>query len=173
MKPILKLAMVVASGAAVAALPALSASAAPLHPASHQASGRAQHRAPQHTVFAATDATSGNTIVAYVRTAGGGLQQVGSYPTGGNGGVLTGSVVDHVASEGALAYDEQAGLLYAVNAGSNTISVFGVHGDRLALRQVIRSGGEFPVSIAVHGNQVFVLNALGGGSRSTATGTSW
>ncbi|MCW2933970.1 MAG: hypothetical protein JWM19_4932 [Actinomycetia bacterium] len=164
MKRIWKLAMVVGSGAAVAALPALPASAAPLHPGSHQASAQARHWAPQHVVFAATDATDGNTIVAYVRTAAGGLKQVGSYPTGGDGGILTGSVVDHLASEGSLAYDEQAGLLYAVNAGSNTISVFAVHGDRLALRQVIRSGGEFPVSIAVHGNLVYVLNALGGGS---------
>jgi 6-phosphogluconolactonase (cycloisomerase 2 family) len=166
MKPILKLAMVVASGAAVAALPALPASAAPLHPASHAAPVRTRHWTPQHTVFAATDATGGNTIVAYVRTATGGLQQVGSYPTGGNGGILTGSAVDHLASEGSLAYDRQAGLLYAVNAGSNTISVFAVHGDRLALRQVIRSGGQFPVSIAVHGSLVYVLNALGGGSVS-------
>jgi 6-phosphogluconolactonase (cycloisomerase 2 family) len=29
---------------------------------------------------------------------------------------------------------------------------------------VISSGGQFPVSIAVHGGQVYVLNALGGGS---------
>jgi 6-phosphogluconolactonase (cycloisomerase 2 family) len=165
MKPIWKLAMVVASGAAVAALPALNASAAPLHPAAHSTPAWA-HRASRDVVFAATDATDGNTIVAYVRTAGGGLKQVGSYPTGGDGGMLTGSVVDHLASEGSLAYDEQARLLYAVNAGSNTISVFAVHGDRLALRQVITSGGQFPVSIAVHGHLVYVLNALGGGSVS-------
>jgi 6-phosphogluconolactonase (cycloisomerase 2 family) len=162
MKSIWKLAMAVTSSAvvasgAVAALPALNASAAPLQPA---------HRAPQHVVFAASDATDGNTIVAYVRTAAGGLTQAGSYPTGGDGGILSGSVVDHLASEGSLAYDRQAGLLYAVNAGSNTISVFAVHGDRLALRQVIGSGGQFPVSIAVHGHLVYVLNALGGGSVS-------
>jgi 6-phosphogluconolactonase (cycloisomerase 2 family) len=112
------------------------------------------------------DNTTGNTIVAYERTASGGLQQVGSYPTGGNGGVLTGSVVDHLASEGSLAYDRRAGLLYAVNAGSNTITVFSARGDQLIRRQVIGSGGQFPVSIAVHGNQVFVLNALSGASVS-------
>ncbi len=166
LKRLWKLAVVVASGAAVAALPALNASAAPLHPDARPAPARA-HLAPQDVVFAATDATDGNTIVAYTRTAAGGLQQAGSYPTGGKGGILTGSVVDHLASEGSLAYDRQAGLLYAVNAGSNTISVFAVHGDRLALRQVIGSGGQFPVSIAVHGHLVYVLNALGRAGRRT------
>jgi DNA-binding beta-propeller fold protein YncE len=51
-----------------------------------------------------------------------------------------------------------------VNAGSNTISVFAVRGDRLALRKVLSSGGAFPVSVAVHGDLVYVLNPLNGGS---------
>jgi hypothetical protein len=55
------------------------------------------------------------------------LTQAGSYATGGRGGVLAGSVVDHTASQGALAYDQAHGLLIAVNPGSDTISVFRVH----------------------------------------------
>ena len=51
-----------------------------------------------------------------------------------------------------------------MNAGSDTVSVFAVYGDRLRLRQVVRSGGKFPVSIAVHGDTVYVLNAHDGGS---------
>ncbi len=46
--------------------------------------------------------------------------------------MLTGSVVDHTASQGALAFDRRHNLLYAVNAGSNSVSVFAVLGDRLA-----------------------------------------
>jgi 6-phosphogluconolactonase (cycloisomerase 2 family) len=115
-------------------------------------------------VFVQTDNTAGNQVVAYQRAAGGTLTQVGSYPTGGLGGVLTGSVVDHLASQGSLQYDPQRSLLFAVNAGSNTVSVFSVYGDRLARRQVLNSGGSFPVSIAVHGDLVYVLNALNGGS---------
>jgi hypothetical protein len=114
-------------------------------------------------VFAQTDNLSGNQIVAYDRAANGTLTQAGVYSTGGLGGQLTGSVVDHLASQGSLAYDAADGLLYAVNAGSNTISVFAVFGDHLALRQVLGSGGSFPVSIAVHGNVVYVLNAEDGG----------
>jgi DNA-binding beta-propeller fold protein YncE len=106
----------------------------------------------------------GHRVVAYDRAADGTLIPAGSYATGGRGGILAGSVVDHTASQGSLTADPRHGLLYAVNAGSDTISVFAVHGDRLALREVLRSGGAFPVSVAVHGDLVYVLNALNAGS---------
>ena len=114
-------------------------------------------------VFVQTDNPSGNQVVAYHRAPGGVLTQAGTYATGGLGGILAGSAVDHLASQGSLAYDPGHSLLYAVNAGSDTVSVFAVTGDRLALRQVLGSGGSFPVSVAVHGDLVYVLNALGGG----------
>ena len=117
-----------------------------------------------HAVFVQTDAASGNRIVTYHRAADGALSLAGSYPTGGLGGVLGGSVVDHTASQGSLTYDPRHSLLYAVNAGSNTVSVFAVSRDHLALRQVLSSGGTFPVSVAVHGDLVYVVNALDGGS---------
>ena len=78
--------------------------------------------------------------------------------------MLNGLAADHLASQGSLAYNQNDALLYAVNAGSNTVSVFSVNGDELSLRQVISSGGTFPVSVTVHGNLVDVLNAEGGGS---------
>ena len=135
------------------ATPALASTAAPAF-----GSGGASH-----AVFAATDNTSGNQVVAYYRASDGTLSPAGTYATGGLGGVLAGSVVDHLASQGSLSYDPGHGLLYAVNAGSDTVSVFAVNGDRLALRQVLSSGGSFPVSVAVHGDLVYVLNALAGG----------
>lgn len=115
-------------------------------------------------VFVQTDNPAGNAIVAYHRAADGTLTLAGTYPTGGLGGELAGSVVDHLASQGSLTYDPAHALLYAVNAGSNTVSVFSVAGDRLFPRQVIGSGGQFPVSVAVHGDLVYVLDALNGGS---------
>jgi 6-phosphogluconolactonase (cycloisomerase 2 family) len=116
------------------------------------------------TVFVQTDNLAGNAVVAYHRAAGGTLTLAGTYPTGGLGGQLTGSVVDHLASQGSLRFDPRHALLYAVNAGSDTISVFAVRGDRLHLRQVIGSGGAFPVSVTVRGSLVYVLNAENGGS---------
>ncbi|HEY6428768.1 MAG TPA: hypothetical protein VIX84_16215 [Acidimicrobiales bacterium] len=113
-----------------------------------------------HAVFVQTDNPAGNQVVAYHRNGNGALVPAGAYATGGLGGVLNGSVVDHLASQGSLAYDSAHGLLYAVNAGSNTVSVFSVRGDQLALRQVVPSGGTFPVSVTVHGSSVYVLNGL-------------
>ena len=115
-------------------------------------------------VFVQTDNTAGNQVEVYQRAANGTLSLVKGYATDGLGGALTGSVVDHLASQGSLTYDAQHGLLYAVNAGSNTVSVFAVHGTELTLRQVVPSGGTFPVSVAVHGSVVYVLNAENGGS---------
>ena len=121
-------------------------------------------RGADHAVFVQTDNTAGNQIVAYARRADGTLTAANTYPTGGLGGVLAGSVVDHLASQGSLVYDQRHALLYAVNAGSNTVSVFAVRGDRLNLIQVLDSGGTFPVSVAVRGDVVYVLNAENGGN---------
>jgi 6-phosphogluconolactonase (cycloisomerase 2 family) len=119
-----------------------------------------------HAVFVQNDSLTGNQVIAYQRSTEGTLSQVGVYPTGGLGGKLEGSVVDHLASQGSLSYDRADGLLLAVNAASNTVSVFGVFGERLALHQTISSGGSFPVSIAVENGLVYVLNATEGGSLS-------
>lgn len=149
---------VAAAAAALFAAPAASAATPHTSPAPHH---HARHTAP---VFVQSDDTTANTVVAYHRAADGTLAQAGVYATGGRGGVLAGSVVDHLASQGSLAYDRRHRLLYAVNAGSDTVTVFAVRGDHLARVQVISSGGSFPVSIAFHGGQVFVANALDGGS---------
>jgi 6-phosphogluconolactonase (cycloisomerase 2 family) len=119
---------------------------------------------PEGAVFVQTDNTAGNAIAVYDRGHNGTLSAAGTYATGGKGGMLQGSQVDHLASQNSLVYDAGAAELFAVNAGSNTVSTFAVNGDRLHLRQVVGSGGSFPVSIAVHGDLVYVLNAVGGGT---------
>ena len=158
-------AAVAAVALAAIAVPVASASAAtrPSAPASpvHQRDAQAGS-----AVFVMNDNTSGNAVAAYHRAPNGTLTLAGTFYTHGLGGALSGSVVDHTASQGALTYDQASGLLFAVNPGSNNISVFAVRGDQLRLTQVIWSGGEFPVSVTVHGNHAYVLNALGGGTLS-------
>jgi 6-phosphogluconolactonase (cycloisomerase 2 family) len=154
MKSSVRLAGVGGLALAATAIFAVPASASPAHhPSPHRAA-----------VFVQTDNPSGNAVVAYRRSPDGSLHRRGTYATGGLGGVLAGSVVDHLASQGSLTYDRARGLLYAVNAGSNTITSFTVRGDRLSRHQVTSSGGSFPVSIAEHGHLVYVLNARNGGS---------
>jgi Lactonase, 7-bladed beta-propeller len=121
-----------------------------------------------HAVFVQTNNPTGNQVVAYERAPDGTLTLARTYGTTGKGGVLqsdkAAGFADYLSSQGSLAYDPAAGDLIAVNAGSNTVSVFSVRGDRLSLQQVVSSGGMFPVSVAVHGSLVYVLNALDGGS---------
>jgi hypothetical protein len=155
MKSLTRLGSAAALAAAITVAAAGSASAA----TSHNETDRAEP-----VVLVQTDNPAGNQVVIYHRAANGTLEWAGTEDTGGLGGVLTGSVVDHLASQGALTYDKDHGLLFAVNAGSNTLSVFSLQGEHLILRQVVSSGGTFPVSVAVHGNLVAVLNAEDGGS---------
>ena len=147
---------------AAIAIPVASASAA-IRPAPASRAHRHGLQAGP-AVFVMTDNTAANAVVAYHRAPDGTLTLAGTYYTRGLGGILSGSVVDHTASEGALTYDRANGLLFAVNPGSNTVSVFTVRGDRLALSQVISSGGDFPVSVTVQGNHAYVLDALAGGA---------
>jgi len=149
-------------GTAIVTVLASPALASPAHAKDHGYGGFGRRDAD--AVFVQTDNTAGNQVVAYHREPDGTLTDGDAYSTGGLGGILTGSVVDHLASQGSLQFDRDSGLLFAVNAGSNTVAVFGVAGDHLRLRQVISSGGTFPVSVAIHGDLVYVLNAENGGS---------
>lgn len=174
LRPVAVATAVVAAGFAVA--PLASAAAHPAHPvraAHHGHAARSEHLTAtlpaqrhgafdSHAVFVQNDDPTGNAVVAYTRLASGALTERGEYATGGRGGMLAGSVVDHLASEGSLGYDD--GLLVAVNAGSDTITTFAVAGDRLIRLQVLPAGGSFPVSVAMHGDRVFVLDARGGGA---------
>jgi 6-phosphogluconolactonase (cycloisomerase 2 family) len=117
-----------------------------------------------NVVFVQTNEPGGNRIVVYDRGADGRLSQAGAYPTGGLGGAAApGTQSDTLASQGSLVYDREQRVLLAVNAGSDTVSAFRVHGDRLRLVDISASGGQFPASIAVHDGLVYVLNSGGPG----------
>ena len=152
-----RLAVAAAAALAAAALFAGPAVAAPAHATEPPAANPSAS-----AVFVQTDGLAGNAVVAYDRAPDGSLHQAGVYPTGGLGGALTGSVVDHLASQGSLVADR--GLLYAVNAGSDTVTVFAIRGDRLIRLEVLPSGGSFPVSVTTHGGLVYVLDARAGGA---------
>ncbi|WP_052489294.1 beta-propeller fold lactonase family protein [Streptomyces sp. 150FB] len=147
----LKIAVTVALSTAAFTVPATATST---HPTGDHAK----------VVFVQNDRVAGNQVIAYRRDDDGTLHKGPVYDTGGKGGILAGSVVDHLASQGSLTYDPHHKLLYAVNAGSNTVTVFAVEGDKLRRQQVITSGGVFPVSVTAHDDRVYVLNGRKGGS---------
>ncbi len=73
-----------------------------------------------------------------------------------SGGMGTGSPL---GSQGALAISADHHWLFAVNAGSNSISSFKINPDgSLELTSTVNSEGEVPVSLTVHDNMLYVLN---------------
>jgi 6-phosphogluconolactonase (cycloisomerase 2 family) len=109
-------------------------------------------------VYTLTNSTAGNAVLMYRRAADGTLTAAGSVATGGLG---TGA---GLGSQGALTLSANTKWLFAVNAGSNEISVLAVSPGGLTLVDRTSSGGAQPISVASYNNLVYVLNAGGSGN---------
>jgi len=112
-------------------------------------------------VFVMTNSASGNQIQVFTRSEGGTLQGAGSFSTGGNG---SGGSIDPLHSQGSLLLSADHRLLFAVNAGSGTVTSFGVQGSHLALLDTEPSGGSSPTALAQIGDLLYVLNSGGSGN---------
>jgi 6-phosphogluconolactonase len=112
-------------------------------------------------VYAMTNAADGNEIIIFDRHANGLLTEVGTIATEGDGSGPgpENNGLDPLGSQGSLVLSEDHRWLLAVNAGSDEISVFKVLRQGLSLVDVVDSGGEFPVSITIYHDLVYVLNA--------------
>ena len=108
-------------------------------------------------VYVLSNQPTGNDVLVFARHADGTLSAPVSVGTGGNG---TGG---GLGSQGAVVLDGSGRHLYAVNAGSNSITSFRVRPNGLERVGVVDSGGVMPTSIAVDGDLVYVLNAGGAG----------
>lgn len=108
-------------------------------------------------VYVLTNQTA-NSVMVFARAADGALSFSANFATGGAG---AGTGVDPLGSQGSLALGRWHRRLLAVNAGSNDVSVFAVDGLNLRLLDRAPSGGTMPVSVAVHENLVYVVNAGG------------
>jgi 6-phosphogluconolactonase (cycloisomerase 2 family) len=111
-------------------------------------------------VYALTNAAGSNAVALYARGADGRLSWVGSAPTGGAGAGSS------LGSQGAIALSDDGRWLFAVNAGSNDVSAFQVTAAGLSLTSRVASGGIRPISLTVHGDVLYVLNAGGDGNIS-------
>lgn len=108
-------------------------------------------------VYVLTNQTA-NSVLVFARSADGTLSFSGNFATGGAG---AGTGVDPLGSQGSLVLGAGHQRLFAVNAGSNDVSIFAVDGLNLELLDRVGSGGVTPVSVAVHENLVYVVNAGG------------
>ena len=115
-------------------------------------------------VYTQTNDPAGNEIVVYKRAADGTITEKDRVPTGGTGAAASPPnnfpILD---SQGPVELTKNGRLLFAVNAGDDTISSFRVkkHG---GLRLVDRkpSGGDFPDSLDSQRKLLYVLNELSG-----------
>jgi 6-phosphogluconolactonase len=112
-------------------------------------------------VFVMTNDATRNEVIAYERTAEGSLQSPRHYSTDGRG---SGGAIDPLSSQSSLKLSQDGNWLFAVNAGSGTLSVFRVEGSQLFLTDRIATQGSEPTSVTQQGNLVFVLNAAGSSS---------
>lgn len=106
-------------------------------------------------VFTSTNASS-NEVLVYDQTDKG-LALIARAATGGQG---TGA---GLGSQGAVTLSQDGRYLFVVNAQSNTVSTFALHGRQLKLASVVSSAGLNPISVAEHDGLVYVLNAQGNG----------
>ena len=122
------------------------------------AASAARQDATNGAVYTITNAAAGNGVAYFSRSSDGALALVATYATGGNG---TGA---GLGSQGAVTLSDDGRLLFAVNAGSDSVSEFAVREDGLRLLSTFSSNGARPISIAVHKNLLYVLDAGGAGS---------
>lgn len=108
-------------------------------------------------VYAMTNSAASNKVIAFRRRTNGNLIRIKAYETGGRG---TGTrEVDPLMSQGSLILSRDSRFLFAVNAGSNSISSFRVaNNGRLTLADVDSSGGVKPNSLCQFGNLLYVTN---------------
>ena len=137
---------------AVLALPASAAADQPARQAS-RAIG---------VVYAMTNDPSRNAVLMFRRLSNGQLVFADRQWTGGRGGTGNGvGDVDPLGSQDSLVANGDGSRVLAVNAGSDEVSLLAASGKRLTLLDTVRSGGEFPNSVALHNDLVYVLNAHG------------
>ncbi len=153
------------------ALGALSAFAFSILPGAHAQTERdgvqAAGASGVGAVFAMTNATIDNRIIGYRRGADGRLERRSEISTRGNG------IGVDLDTQNGLQLSADHRYLYAVNAGSDTISVFAVNGARLTFLQQIFAGDQ-PNSLTLHGNLLYVLDGsvAGNGIRGFRVGAN-
>lgn len=106
---------------------------------------------PAGHVYVQTNAATGNEVVAFLRDSDGGLTYDETVATGGLG------ISAGLGSQASIAITDDERYLLAVNAGSDDVSLLEIDDDGLELADV-HGVGDRPVSVAVHGRLVYVLN---------------
>jgi 6-phosphogluconolactonase len=115
----------------------------------------AQGAAAGHVYVLNNDLAGANSITVFARAADGGLSDPRVVTIGGRGSLAAFSD----GTQGSLIITADGQRLFAVDAGSDQISVIDVRGGQLAVAGVFGSAGAGPVSLTYGGGLLYVLNA--------------
>jgi 6-phosphogluconolactonase len=122
------------------------------------------------TVYVETNTAPHNFVQTFHRAANGSLVAGPRYATGGvgNPGKNPPLGIPFLDTSNSVQLSPDGSLLFAVNAGDNTVSSFQVTDDGLVLADREPTLGERPVSVAVSGNGLlYVLNSTKGSASIT------
>ena len=117
--------------------------------------------APVGAVYTQTNDPSGNSVVVFDRFADGTLAKREAVGTGGAGSTQSvgcGPGCPILDSQTAVVISKNGKLVFAVNAGSDSVSSFRETKAGLVLVDQEASGGDMPESLALHGDLLYVLN---------------
>ncbi len=103
-------------------------------------------------VYVLSNDPTDNAVLAFPRAPDGTLAAPAGFSTGGRGSG-TG-----LGNQGGLVLVEGRRLLFAINPGSDQVTAFRIKGSTLDRIGTWSSGGNLPISIAVHGNLLYVLH---------------
>lgn len=105
-------------------------------------------------IYIQSNAAGLNSVLVYKQNSNGSLTLQSTVSSGGNG---SGS---GLGNQGALTINENEKWLFAVNAGSNSVSSFKIaNSGNLTLSHTISTGGIRPVSVTSYGHVLYVVNA--------------
>ena len=106
-------------------------------------------------VYTTDNAASANHVLVFQRDENGKVTSTGSVATGGTGAGAG------LSNQGAVLLSHDGRWLFVCNAGSDDISVFATGSGNVQLVNKVSSGGHRPLSLAMHHNLLYVLNAGG------------
>jgi len=106
-------------------------------------------------IYASDNSASANHVLVFQRAENGQVTSAGGVATGGTGSGAG------LSNQGAVLLSHDGRWLFVCNAGSDDVSVFSTRSGHLQFANKVNSGGRVPLSLAMHHNLLYVLNAGG------------
>jgi len=121
-------------------------------------------------VYTQTNDQSANSVVVFDRMANGTLKKRQAVSTGGKGSAQSvgcGPGCPILDSQNAVVVSKNGKFVFAVNAGSNTVSSFQETKTGLKRVSQVPSGGTMPEGLALYNNLLYVLNVATANANGT------